>query len=1038
MNEQGRRVPFAGIIYLLFFLSGFAGLVYEVLWMRRFAVSFGNTTHAATVVLTAFMGGLALGSFVLGRLADRFGKSPAAQLRLYGWMEIGIGLYCLAFNSIHGMQQQALLEIYQRVDPGSGMILSIKFIFALAILIVPTTLMGGTLPVLIKHLSRTLPAVGRITGRLYSINSLGAVAGTLAVAFWMIPALGMELSNAIAAAVNVLVGMTALALRNRGRESADIDAVGELSPETQDTLNEVVIRGVLAAIFLSGISAMVYQVTWMRLLSMVLGSSTYSFSLMVASFITGISIGGYVISRSMKSIRRPARAFALIQLLIALSVALSLPLYSRLPLVFVVSRNLINFSYPAFEFFKYSVCFLIMCVPTTLFGMGFPLVSRMAARGLDTVAGKVGGVYALNTLGNILGSAAAGLLLVPLLGLKLSVELAIVVNLLSFNVILYALWREDKSLKPLIGKYGLISVGVLLLLIFIPDWDRTLLTSGVYRYRGGEDATVEKYLRSHEDRNVLFYEEGLTTTVSVEEGQGILSLRVNGKPDASTGLDMNTQLMLGHLPQLLHGGQKNRVLVIGVGSGVTGGAVLSYPDVSRVVCVEISPEVIEASKYFADYNNRYWQDKRSEIVIDDGRNFLFRTGEKFDIITSEPSNPWIAGIGNLYTEEFYSLCREKLADGGLICQWIHLYEMEDGVFKIILRTFSKYFPGALAFSTMEEQDLLLIGWKDGRPGKVNYDMIAERLKLESVAGSLGPVKLKNVFTLLSTQVASPAELSRWVDIGQFNTDNFPVVEYLAPRGFFYGDRVHIPYRYRFNVEAGSLMAEFLAGRSPTVDEIRPLADYYINARNDDIAMAAYEDILERDSSDMHALGQVARILIDRGQYEESLEFTERYRASGAPELEVLKLSYPSALDQAQRGYPSFVDKPDYSLPLAIKARLCILEPKSHKHPLDMADIYYRLGEYDQAASAYALTLERLADDPEKDDTEDWYLMLRTGQSFLEEKEYDRAAKWYAEAASRTPDRKLAESLSRTVTIRRLVDMGVDLSDTRAVRDALRN
>ena len=412
---------------------------------------------------------------------------------------------------------------------------------------------------------------------------------------------------------------------------------------------------------------------------------------MVASFITGISIGGYVISRSMKSIRRLAHAFALIQLLIALSVALSLPLYSRLPLVFVVSRNLINFSYPAFEFFKYSVCFLIMCVPTTLFGMGFPLVSRMAARGLDTVAGKVGGVYALNTLGNIIGSASAGLLLIPLLGLKLSVETAIVVNLVSFLVIVIAVSRDENSYSK-VWKLGLAAAGLIVVMALMPAWDKALLTSGVYRYRGGEHATVAKYLRSHEDRNVLFYQEGLTTTVSVEEGRGILSLRVNGKPDASTGLDMNTQLMLGHLPQLLHGGQDNKVLVIGVGSGVTGGAVLSYPDVSRVVCVEISPEVIEASKYFADYNNRYWQDSRTEIVIDDGRNFLFRTGEKFDIITSEPSNPWIAGIGNLYTEEFYSLCREKLADGGLICQWIHLYEMEDEVFKIILRTFSKYFP----------------------------------------------------------------------------------------------------------------------------------------------------------------------------------------------------------------------------------------------------------------------------------------------------------------------------------------------------------
>ena len=407
-------------VYALFFLSGFCGLVYEIVWVRRFAVNFGNTTYAITVVLAAFMAGLAAGSRLFGKLADSPSRTHSL-LTYYGWMEIAIGVYCLAFDSLLGAQRSAMLLVYNAVDPTGAVSLAAKFLLSTLLLILPTLLMGGTLPVLIKALSRKLPEVGSVTGRLYFINSTGAVAGTLAAAFWLIPSWGLPLSTALAAAINILVGVAAIGLRGRLDEptgeqehQSDSQAYGD---DGEPLPGRVVVLA-LAGIFISGFTAMVYEVSWTRVLSMVLGSSTYSFALMLAAFITGIALGGLIISSVMGRISNPARAFAILQGVIAVSVLAMLPLYSRLPLFFVYVREAIHFGYATHQAFKFLVCLSVMLLPATAFGMGFPLVARLAAGRMSEVAGKVGGVYALNTLGNIAGSLLCGLVMVPMMGIK--------------------------------------------------------------------------------------------------------------------------------------------------------------------------------------------------------------------------------------------------------------------------------------------------------------------------------------------------------------------------------------------------------------------------------------------------------------------------------------------------------------------------------------------------------------------------------------------------------------------------------------------
>ncbi|MFH1068218.1 MAG: fused MFS/spermidine synthase, partial [Candidatus Glassbacteria bacterium] len=910
--------PLARLLYPLFFLSGFSGLVYEVIWMRRFAVVFGNTTHAITVVLAAFMAGLAAGSFLFGRIADRPGRR-ASLLSYYGWMEVMIGLYCLGFDTLLSAEKAVIFRFYTQFDPGPGASLAFKFGLSMLGLVVPTLLMGGTLPVLIKALSHRLPEVGRITGRLYFVNCFGAVFGTLAVAFWMIPHLGLPLSTAAAAGINILVGITALGLRSRLTEafpeadsrSQEVPATLE-GPTGEGWLEQYIYFG----IFICGFTAMVYEIAWTRVLSLVLGSSTYSFAVMLAAFITGIALGSLAASRWMERIRRPVLAFAVTQVAVGVAVALSMPLYSRLPLFFIRCRELVNFDYETHEAFKYIVCLLVTIVPTLAIGMGFPLLSRAASRKIGKVAGQVGGVYAVNTLGNILGSVLCGLVLIPVLGIKYTICLALVFNLLSVAVIF-----QSRGLGSWPRYAALATVILVLSLAGTADWDRHLLTAGVFRYRPGESASIENYERNAREREFLFYKEGLSTTVTVERVSEALMLRVNGKVDASNLRDMRTQYLLAHLPMLLHP-LPEKVLVIGAGSGATCGAALSHPELKRLVCVEIAPEVVEGSRFFAEVNHRYWEDARTEIAVDDGRNYLFRNREKWDVIASEPSNPWIAGIGSLYTEEFYADCRERLAPGGIICQWIHLYEMQESVLKTILITFMKYFPATVAFTSVEGNDLLLIGSEaELQP---DLDLFARRMRSGQVAADLRRIGITSPFTLLTTQVLDRTEMRRWAGVGPTNTDDFPSVEYQAPRGFFYATQAEIPAGYR--IAGSNLLGRYLATHQVTAAELVELARFQSASGMTNLVYSALADALEREPGHREALEFLAELLIDRKKYREAEEVIARLAAAGADEKKLLELEYPVATAQAERRSASFLTATDFSRSIAINQRLAELEP----------------------------------------------------------------------------------------------------------------
>ncbi len=1009
--------PVALALYALFFLSGFCGLVYEIIWMRRFAVGFGNTTYAVTVVLAAFMAGLAAGSKLFGRLADNPNRKHSL-LTYYGWMEIAIGVYCLAFDNLLGVQRSVMLWVYGAVDPTGVLSLAAKFGLSMLLLIVPTLLMGGTLPVLIKALSKRLPEVGKVTGRLYFINSTGAVAGTLAAAFWMIPSLGLPFSTAIAAAINILVGMAALGLRGRLDEPACAKAPAAASSADNppgEPISGRVVTLALAGIFVSGFTAMVYEISWTRVLSMVLGGSTYSFALMLAAFISGIALGGLLISTLIDRITNPARAFAVLQGVIALSVLAMLPLYSRLPLFFLSVREVIVFNYEAHEAFKFVVCLLVMLIPATAFGMGFPLVARLATGRMSEVAGRVGGVYALNTLGNIAGSALCGLAMVPLLGLKLTIETAVVLNLLTCLTLLAAV-GGGRRLKVAAFATGAAALSAYFLLA--PGWDRHLLTGGAFRYHSaGPGSSAGNFYRSAHEREFVYYREGVSTTVSVERDGETLMLRVNGKVDASNEFDMNTQYLLAHLPMLLHDAPR-RVLVIGAGSGATCGAALSHGELERLVCVEISPGVAEASRLFEDINRRYWEDPRTELVIDDGRNYLFRDDSRWDVITSEPSNPWIAGIGNLYTEQFYETCARRLAPGGLICQWIHLYEMDESVLRTILITFTRTFPHAVGFSSVENNDLLLIGSR--KPIEMDFGAISKRMAGPEVAADLERIGITSLFTLLATQVFDEHGIRQWAGIGPVNSDDFPIVEYSAPRGFFNADRVDLPSEYRL-AGADNFLSRYVRGHPPTADELVETARYQMVSGMTYLVFSALADALERAPEHRQGLELMVRLLTERKKYAEAMEVLARLRATGAEPLTLLELEYPPALALAERTGASLIDPPDFSRPVEIKRALIALEPERATHYYDLGETFRAARRWTEAAEAFekALALGKGTGDSGLPETP--LVLHMIGESLLLAGEPERAGQVYDRLLREYPGNELGSSMLRLIAYRKLLE-----------------
>jgi spermidine synthase len=675
-----------------------ASLALEVVWTRELRLVFGSTTLAASTILVAYMLGLGLGGFLGGRLASRLRNGVQA----YGRVEVAIGLLALVVPVLLA-QMPAINRAWLYTLPFWPAALC-RFGVALLVLLGPTVLMGATLPILVTALVRDRALTGGGTGLFYGVNTLGAVAGVFLATFVLFPGVGLWATTMIAAGLDIAVGLYTLSvlaprMRTEGEQALSV------APAGADGTSSA--APVLLSYASVGFTALVCEVAWTRALAMVLGSSIYAFASMLAAFLTGIALGSLLARRAIDRLRRPLVAYASgIIALGVLSVGTMLVL-PRLPNLFIEVVARLGLEKGAIVFTQFFLASAAMLPPTLVLGALFPLVARVMAERSRTLGAAVGDVYFVNTLGSAVGAFLAGFVLIPLLGLRDTLSLCAAINFASAGFLLAS--GTNGSLGRRMAAASLPLVAAVALLVLKMPWDVDGFTKGVFRDPEERmDVGVKPIpLEGVPDEKLLLYRDGLNCTVTVRQHQNVKYLSVNGKPDASTQRDMATQVLCGEIPFLFGRAAGAKVLVVGVASGVTIGSAARHP-VERIDAVEIEPAILEASHYFDDVNGRPFEDPRVHAILDDGRTYISGTHEKYDVIISEPSNPWFTGVANLFTREYFHAVRERLNPGGRFLQWVQLYALDAEGVQSILAALRSEFPNVYGFAGEVGGDLLFL------------------------------------------------------------------------------------------------------------------------------------------------------------------------------------------------------------------------------------------------------------------------------------------------------------------------------------------
>jgi spermidine synthase len=776
----------------LFFISGACGLIYEIVWTRLLRLVMGNTVFSIATVLCAFMGGLAAGSYLGGKFIERR-RDP---LRIYAVLEAAVGIYCLLLPAIIGVAEPVYRLIYRHYDSSYYLFGLLRFTFCGTILLVPATFMGATLPVLSRFFAASLDRIGWAVGRLYAINTFGAFLGVAAAGFVLIPTLGVSRTIHLACLANLFVAGVAYLLYRRyplppqppggvgqdrhirGRSETAVPAGG---PGPMAARRRVVAWVLLVGYGLSGLAALTYEVAWTRVLSLIIGSSVYAFSLMLMAFILGLAIGSMALSWFVDRWRNVLAALAVTELAIGASALLVVPVFGVLPMYVGWMAAEFSESFWKLQLVEFALTFALMLIPTTLMGLAFPLVVRAYAIVTAGIGRSVGSIYAANTVGSILGSFLGGFVLIPLLGLRGTIFAAVAVNIL-----VGCAWLLLSPSGQFPRRVAMASVAAVIVAVWawaLPAWDPATLNLGIYTVtRMGKGKTLQEVRRMTRGYKVLFHKEGIFDTITVREGGGERSLLINGKPDASTSVDMSTQQLLGHLPMFLHP-KPDRVLVIGLASGVTLGACSLHP-ARQLDCVDISPDMAEATRFFNDVNHHVLEDPRVRLIIADGRNHLALTDREYDVIISEPSNPCVAGIADLFTVEFFRLCRQRLRDGGLVCIWVQGYSIDRQAFKSILRAFSDVFPHVTVWESLLPADYLLIGSQ--QPIVADCQEMERRLQEPSLREDVARMFMISPSELLANFVLSEKALTPLLAATPIHTDDNGLVEYSTPRTMFSG------------------------------------------------------------------------------------------------------------------------------------------------------------------------------------------------------------------------------------------------------------
>lgn len=792
---------FFGVIYLLFFLSGATALVYQVVWVRSLTLVFGGSHLAVTAVLSIFMGGLALGGFLVGRRVDRV----ARPLRLYGLLEIGIAVSALLVAAVMKSYPSIYITLAQGRDESTVYLTAVRMVFSIVVLIVPTVLMGGTLPVLSRFVARQPEQLRNHLSFLYGFNTLGAVAGALVAGFVFLRAYSVSTTLFIAVATNLLVGLASLALQRRldlapaAGPEPDAPASAGIPDLTPSELLSV--RLVVWGIGISGFCALGYEVLWTRVLTVAVGASVYGFTIILVAFLTGIALGSKaygalarILGQEVPPTRRIVTAFGLTQLAIGITALLATVFLRDVPANAVRLQAYFSGGAPALfaarAWGNFTLAFLHMLVPALFMGAAFPIAGEAVARYRRATGQAVGETLAANTVGAILGAAVSGLILIRLVGIERSLQMLTVLNIGTGLLVLASLGRR----RWVLAATAAATAGVVLFLGVNRDalriWDRKYFA--IFRSNQPEAfRTAEMVREAIENTDVLYYGEGVESIVSVIRVKGgEQAFLTNGRVEASSHLQaQQVQFTLGHLPMLLARNPKD-VLVVGMGSGMTAGATAVHPSTERVTLVEIEPQVSGVARAFDQYNHHVLDHPKVKVVFNDGRNFLLTTRQTFDVITADPIHPWFRGAGYLYAEEYFALAAQHLRPGGVIAQWLPIYELTRQDLASVVRTFQQRVPYTLLFLT--HYDAVIVG--SNAPFVLDEAELQRRISAPEVSADLSRVMMGSSTDLLSYFVMGTEGMRRFAREGTLNTD----------------DRLYLEFSAPFSIAAAGVMADNVA------------------------------------------------------------------------------------------------------------------------------------------------------------------------------------------------------------------------------------
>lgn len=784
------------IVYLVFFLSGAAALIYEVAWFRSLQLVFGTSHLAVTAVLSVFMAGLALGSYLMGKRVDALRR----PLRLYALLEIGIAVFAVVFLLLTKLYPYLYVPLARMAEENTLFLSFLRVLFAVVAMIVPTTLMGGTLPVLTTFVSMRSRSIGGRISFLYGFNTLGAVFGTMAAGFLLLPAYSVNVSLAVAIATNTFIGLVSIILHKRvalpgadgGRSGPSADpapVAGEKDSGKEGAGGESLlpVKLVLWGIGISGFCALGYEVLWTRILSMVVGASVYGFTVMLVAFLTGIALGskafGVFLEKAPSAFRGPDRSmilFGIVQMVIGLSALIvtyfirDLPSYSIRIQNYFLGTGISEFEVR--QWANFAVAFSHMFVPAFFMGFAFPLAGKIHAESGKSAGGAIGDVLAYNTVGAILGATASGFALIYLFGIERSLQMLTLVNVGS-GILIAICARRGTMASWLVA--GATAAGIVILAAFPGLWRIwDLKYFAIYRNNTREVFSTSFNMKdAMENTDVLYYAEGVQATVSsIKVKGGHQAFITNGRIEASNHKEgIQCQYTLGHLPMLLNKNPR-KVFVLGTGSGMTLGATSVHPEVEEIVLAEIEPKVLGVARTFSRYNHGVLDNPKLRIVFNDGRNFLLTTKQSFDVITADPIHPWFSGAGYLYTTEYFRLAAERLRPGGIVCQWLPIYELSVDDLKCVVRTFSENFRYTMLWLTRNDAEL--VGSND--PIVIDEKELETRISAPGVIEDLRSVNMGSADDFLSYFVMGTNGMRAFGSGGVVNTDDNLHLEFSAP------------------------------------------------------------------------------------------------------------------------------------------------------------------------------------------------------------------------------------------------------------------